>query len=238
MIGPLPETYVATRDALHRLAVYVVSPAQRHANGEIIMRAAPGGFATWPFGEPPTVVVVDGADLVVARGGETERAPIGSLAAAAAFVGIAPDVAQQGQFDVPPHGDLDAPLGVDPAAAAALADWYEYAFDVLGEVRGEARAEDEVSDVRIWPEHFDAAIDLGSQDAGLRGTYGASPGDRFSAEPYLYATVWAGPPDDPFWNAEGFKGAWMRHSELRATGDPRAAGLAFLREARRRVLGY
>ncbi|MEW6583702.1 MAG: hypothetical protein AB1416_13180, partial [Actinomycetota bacterium] len=67
MIGPLPPSYPSTRDALHRLAVYVVSPAQRLANGEIIMRSSPGGFGTWPFGRPSTVVRVEGADLVVER---------------------------------------------------------------------------------------------------------------------------------------------------------------------------
>ena len=45
----LPATFATTRDALHRLAVYVISPAQRLANGEIILRATPGGFSTFPF---------------------------------------------------------------------------------------------------------------------------------------------------------------------------------------------
>ncbi|MEW6582564.1 MAG: hypothetical protein AB1416_07380 [Actinomycetota bacterium] len=238
MIGPLPRGYAATREALHRLAVYVVSPARRLVNGEITLVATPGGFGTPPFGDPARRVRVDGADIVVELGEVEARQPVTSLAAAAALAGIAPDVGQEELFDVPLHGDLDAPLGVDPAAVAAFAGWCAFAFDVLGEVRREARPEDVAGDVLMWPEHFDVAVEMGSEAAGLRGTYGASPGDAASAEPYLYVTVWAGPPDDAFWNAEGFRGAWRRHGELLASGDPRAAALAFFRSARRRVLGY
>jgi hypothetical protein len=240
VIGPLPPTFAETRDALHRLAVYVISPAQRLATGsEIVLRPVPGGFGTPAFGKDARVVRVDGTDLVDESRRHERREPITSLAAAARLCGIEPDVAQEDSFDVPPHGDLDAPLPVDPAGARALADWYALAGDVLDELRREARPEDGATPgVRLWPEHFDAAIDLGDEAAGLRGGYGASPGDGNGAEPYLYATVWAGPPDDPFWNAKGFGGAWMRHSELLASGDPRAAALGFFREARRRVLGY
>ena len=112
-LAPLPAAYTETTGALHRLAVYVIAPAQRLANGEIILRATPGGFSTFPY--DGHVVGVDGDHLVV----DGARSPITTLNAAAAVVGITPDVAQQEQFDVPPHGDLDEPLGVDPAAAHA-----------------------------------------------------------------------------------------------------------------------
>src|SRR5689334_9055667 len=98
----LPDTFAATVDALHRLAVYVVSPAQRRVNGEIVMRAAPGGFSTFEF--DGHTVAVHGDELVV----DDDRHPITSLRAAAAAAGIEPDVGQQEQFDVPPYGDLDA----------------------------------------------------------------------------------------------------------------------------------
>jgi hypothetical protein len=85
----LPPAFAATRDALHRLAVYVISPAQRLSNGEIILRATPGGFSTFGFGG--RTVGVAGAELVV----DGVRHPIGSLNDTARLVGIAPDVAQQ-----------------------------------------------------------------------------------------------------------------------------------------------
>src|SRR5947209_982715 len=148
-LPPLAAAFETTRDALHRLAVYVISPAQRLANGEIILRPTPGGFSTFPFDEH--VVGVDGAELVV----DGARTPIGSLSAAAAAAGIAPDLAQQEQFDVPPHGDVDAPLAVDPDAARALGAWYAFATDALDALRAEADGGDDVTIVRIWPEHFD-----------------------------------------------------------------------------------
>jgi hypothetical protein len=229
-LPPLPETFAETRAALHRLAVYVISPAQRLANGEIILRSTPGGFSTFPFGG--RTIGVDGAELVV----DGARHPIGSLNAAARLAGIAPDVGQQEQFDVPPHGDLDEPLTVDAAAARALARWFAFATGILDELRSEAGPDENATIVRIWPEHFDAAIDAGAEAAGRRATYGASPGDGHHAAPYLYVSPWAGR-IDPFFDDPGFRGAARTYSGLAGSPDPRAAGLAFLHDARDRIRG-
>lgn len=227
-LSPLPATFAVTRDALHRLAVYVVSPAQRRANGEIIMRATPGGFSTFPFGG--RVVGVDGAELVV----DGARYPIGSLSAAARIVGTPVDVGQQEQFDVPPPGDLDEPLPVDAVAGRALGEWYAFATRVLERLRADAEPGEDATIVRIWPEHFDAAVDAGDAGADRRATYGASPGDAHHAEPYLYASPWAGRVD-AFFADPGFRGASRLRSELAAAADPERAAVAFLREARDRV---
>jgi hypothetical protein len=227
-LAPLPETFAGTRDALHRLAVYVISPAQRLVNGEIILRAAPGGFSTFPF--DGRLIGVDGAELVV----DGARHPIGSLHDAARLAGVDPDVGQQEQFDVPPYGDLDAPLRVDAAAARALGDWYAFATGVLDAIRADAGPEEDPTIVRIWPEHFDAAIDVGTEAAGTRATYGASPGDRHHGEPYLYASPWAGR-IDPFFDDPGFRGAARTYSQLACSPDPDAAAIGFLRDALARV---
>jgi hypothetical protein len=227
-LAPLPGTFAETRDALHRLAVYVISPAQRRVNGEIILRATPGGFSTFPF--DGRVIGVDGAELVV----DGARHAIGSLADAARLAGIEPDVAQQEQFDVPPHGDLEAPLPVDAGAVRALAGWFAFATGVLDAVRADAGPQEDATIVRIWPEHFDAAIDVGDEAAGRRGTYGASPGDGHHDEPYLYASPWAGR-IDAFFDDPGFRGAARTHAQLAAAPDPRRAAIGFLREARERV---
>ena len=227
-LAPLPGTFAETRDALHRLAVYVISPAQRLANGEIVMRATPAGFSTFPF--DGRTIGVEGAELVV----DGARYPIGSLRDAARLAGLEPDVGQAEQFDVPPHGDLEAHLPVDAAAAQALGDWYAFATDVLDTLRAEAGPEEDASIVRIWPEHFDAAVDAGEEAAGRRATYGASPGDGHHAEPYLYASPWAGR-IDPFFDDPGFRGAARTYSQLAASADSRAAAIAFLRDARERV---
>ena len=227
-LAPLPPAFVQATAALHRLAVYVIAPAQRLANGEIIMRATPGGFSTFEY--DGHAVGVDGDQLVV----DAAHGPITTLNAAAARVGIKPDVAQQEQFDVPPHGDLDEPLAVDPGAARALGDWYAFATQVLDALRSEAGLNDDASIVRIWPEHFDAAIDMGDNDAKHRGTYGASPGDENHPEPYLYASPWAGRVDG-FFDDPAFNGASLPYSRLMASADPMDSALAFFRDARDRI---
>jgi hypothetical protein len=227
-LTPLPAQYLETTEALHRLAVYVIAPAQRLANGEIILRATPAGFSTFEF--DGRVVAVDGDDLVV----DAARAPITTLTAAADAAGIEVDVAQQEQFDVPAHGELEALLAVDRASALALGEWYTFVTAALNTLRAEAAAADDASIVRIWPEHFDAAIDMGDNATGHRGTYGGSPGDAHHAEPYLYASPWAGRIDS-FFGDPSFKGASLLYSQLVDEADPMATALAFLRDARDRI---
>src|SRR4249919_1735402 len=227
-LKPLPETYAETMADLHRLAVYVVSPAQRLVNGEIIMQSTHGGFSTFEYAGHVTRVVDD--RLVV----DGAAHPITTLREAAAALGIEPDVDQEEQFDVPPHGGLDEPLAIDLAAAAVLADWFEFATDGLEALRAEARPDDDVTIVRIWPEHFDAAIDMGNADAGRRATYGGSPGDHLHAQPYLYASPWAGRIDS-FFDDPAFNGAALKYADLLASPDPARAASEFLVEARNRV---
>ncbi|MGH3074212.1 MAG: hypothetical protein ACRDQC_04775 [Gaiellales bacterium] len=224
-LAPIPATYARTLADLHRLAVYVVSPAQRLVNGEIILESSHGGFSTFEY-DGHVARVVD--DRLVLDGAAH---PITTLRAAATALGIEPDVGQQEQFDVPPHGDLDEPLGIDLTAAAVLADWYEFATEALEHLRAHAGPGDDVTIVRIWPEHFDAAIDMGDGDAGRRATYGGSPGDRHHDEPYLYASPWAGR-IDPFFGDPTFKGAALTYTQLRAAPDPAVAAEEFLTKAR------
>jgi hypothetical protein len=231
-LQPLPAAYASTRDALHRLAVYVISPAQRRANGEIIMRPSPGGFSTFEFGDGRMVGVR--GDRLVVDGAEH---PISSLNDAARLVGIEPDVGQQEQFDVPPHGDLDELLAVDAESAAALGDWYAFANEALEALRSDAAPDDDATIVRIWPEHFDAAVDMGDNERSRRATYGASPGDRHYDDPYLYASPWAGRIHS-FFDDPTFKGAALRRSQLAAESDAGRAAVRFLREARTRVQAH
>ena len=235
-LRPLPATYATSRENLHRLAVYVVSPARRQHNPRAVaLSPTEGGFGTAPYGPDGTVLRVEGAMLVLERAGERLRTPITSLNAAAALAGIEPDLAQQDAFDVPPHGDPNAPLAIDAEATHRLGDWYALAYELLEELRSTADPDDAPTAIRIWPEHFDAAIELGPD--GARGTYGASPGDRHHTTPYLYATALAGTMDDPFWNAEGFDGAWLPYEQLAGSADPVVAGREFFQSAREHVRG-
>ena len=103
------------------------------------------------------------------------------------------------------------PLGVDPEAAAALADWYAFGDQILRALGGEPI---------LWPEHFDLAIELDEVN------YGFSPGDEAHAEPYAYVGPF-GPVVGELWNANGFPGAELSYAELLAAPDPRAAALEF-----------
>ena len=196
------------------------------------MRPTPGGFSTFEFAEGRVIGVC--RDRLTVDGAEH---PITSLRAAAELIGIEPDVAQQEQFDVPPHGDLDEQLNVEAASASALGDWYAFAADALETLRADAAVADDATIVRIWPEHFDAAIDMGDGTRRRRATYGASPGDRHYGEPYLYASPWEGRIDG-FFDDPTFKGAALRRSQLERASDPAREAVEFLREARMRVQAH
>jgi hypothetical protein len=220
--------FAETRLAAHRLAAYVVSPARRRATGRIGLRAGEGAvYATPPF--DGQVVRLEPDRLVRDRGGRREEAPVTTLGDAAAFLlGGPPDLEYAAGFDVPGAGDLDAPLPLDPAAAAQLGAWFRFGFALLAAMRDEAGGD--ASDIQLWPEHFDAAVD--APCGGGRITFGASPGDVTSEEPYLYVLP-PGPVDrDETWNATGFTGAALPLSAFVDAGDQRAAALAFLRGRR------
>jgi hypothetical protein len=231
------DTLEPTRTALHRVAAYVVSPARRQATGnEIALTVLPGGFGTPTFGEDEQVRVED-TRIVHRRRGQERAAELTTLRDVAHFVGLEPDVEWASKFDVPPPGDLDAPLGVDLADARRIYDWFALGEAALRVVRGEARPEDAVSDVILWPEHFDVAIDLGPEAGGLRATYGASPGDEQHAQPYLYVSPWT-KREGERWNDPAFGGASLRADALSRVGDPLQAAVAFFRDGRRELLGY
>jgi hypothetical protein len=226
-----PATFPETRLALHRLVVYVVSPARRRANGKIALRWTLGGMGTPFFGDDEQVRVV-GTRLVRQRSGAAIAEPIGTLAAAAAFVlDGPPDVAWAEPFDVPPAGDLAEELRVDPEAADFLGDWYGFAYSVLEELRAEPESTG-TSRVQLWAEHFDAAFDCLPEDR--KATFGASPGDAAVEQPYLYvlpANFESAPASD-VWNADTFNGAVLPLRELVDGPDQRAAALEFFRRGR------
>jgi hypothetical protein len=118
---------------------------------------------------------------------------------------------------------------VDAAAATALGDFYGLACSVLEQLRAD-EADGDPSLVQLWPEHFDLAIELGSEGAGKRANFGFSPGDEDHDEPYLYVGPWTAEVSGELWNAKGFKGAELIYSELIAAPDHRRAALDFMRE--------
>jgi hypothetical protein len=123
-------------------------------------------------------------------------------------------------------------LDVDAASADALALWYEFGWEVLDRVRGEANINEAATEAVLWPEHFDVAIEMGDEAAGARATYGFSPGDENHAEPYVYVAPWTAQEAGDFWKARGFGGAELGYAELLASEDPDKAALDFMRSRR------
>ena len=227
-LAPLPETFAATRAALHSVAERIVAPARKPDN-EIALMATPGGFGTPPFelaGERLQVRVED-VELVLERDGAVERAPLESLNAAARLIG--PELLPGGQ----PEDSRG--LEIDPVAARRLAEFYAFSADVLRHLRAGMDPGEGASEIILWPEHFDIALEAGPEEAGLRANYGASPGDEQHAEPYLYVGPWTAEPQGELWNASAFNGAEIGYPDLADGGDPGAAALDFF-TARHRAL--
>ncbi len=221
MLSPIDDvdTYVATRTAWHTVAERVLAPARHAATGRIGLRPTAGGITTPPFGDDRSLGIA-GTDLVIRAGTTTSHTPITTLRAAAAAAGTTPD-ATTGVFTPTTPADPDAPLGVDPAMAVALAAWFAFGNDVLEQWRA-ARPDDGPSEIQLWPEHFDLALDLGPESG--RANFGASPGDGGHQLPYLYVGPWK-PDDNPFWNAGTF--ARLGYSDLQSDADPAARAVTF-----------
>ncbi len=225
-LEPLPPSYTATRKALHLVAERLIAPARKPDN-EIALMRTPGGFGTpeFEYGGSRRRVRVEGPDLVVERDGERTRSRLTGLAAGATAL---EDLLPAGPPD-------DAPLEIDPAAAERLADFYAFAADLLEGFRAGLETEDDPSPIRLWPEHFDIALESGAESGGARANYGASPGDGEHPEPYVYVGPWTVPEPGPLWNASAFPGAELTYAELLGAADPEAEALEFI-EIRRRAL--
>jgi len=219
-----PERLVQTRQALHKVAEHVISPTRKRANGKIGLRYTLGGFGT-PFFGKNVQIRVAGDALVVQVGERIQHGRLTTLADAAEFIGY--DLTR---FDL---AGAHEPLRVDVDASCFLGEWYGFAASVLAQLRAESPQELESSREQLWPEHFDMAVELGSEQEGRRAAYGLSPGDEGHEQPYVYVVPWAGVPDDArLWNARGFRGAELSYEALLAAEDQRETALAFLRERR------
>jgi hypothetical protein len=219
LLEHVPAKLPSTRAALHRLAEEVISPAREHANGKIGLRFTRGGFGTPFFGNDVQLRVL-GQQLIVATAEGERSAPITTLARMAAHVG---------RKLLPAAVSDSSALDVDRTASAFLGDWFGFGASVLEELRAGVADELEPSRVQLWPEHFDMALELGSEQAGARAAYGLSPGDDEHDEPYAYVAPWSAPAPGPLWQATSFTGAELGYAEIVAAGDQREAVLKFLR---------
>jgi hypothetical protein len=153
---------------------------------------------------------------------------ITTLRAAAELLGIelTADVPFVGD-DLPPF-EPDRDLQVNEAASLALAKWFQFGQVLLDTLRATVWAPREMSDAKLWPEHFDLAVTITNGERGVN--VGVSPGDSFSDDPYLYVGPWdtsalSGPP----WNAPF--GAVLTRTELAASRDPKRTAAEFFATA-------
>ncbi|HEU4804056.1 MAG TPA: hypothetical protein VFS73_12840 [Solirubrobacterales bacterium] len=200
-LGPLPAGFATTRAAMHRAAEEILKPRREAETGnEIALRFTTGGFGTPPW--------EDGL-----ASGTSGQLRVEGLDL----------VATDGDEA---HRERLADSGLDADSAAALAAWFAFGTVVLADLI-DLHGDLEPTPIRLWPEHFDVATELGPEDAGTRATFGASPGDEHHAEPYLYVAPWAAPASDAGWNATGFSGAQLTYAGLLASGDQLGAAAAF-----------
>jgi hypothetical protein len=237
-ITRLPVALNATRQTLHRVAAHVLGRRRYEVSGRFGLRATPGGFATPAYGAGPEILRVAGDAIVRETGTDAAYLSLtgSSIRTVASFAGADLDVGFSSGPDTPALGDVNVPLEVDVAAAAVLAEWYSLGWQVLDQVLTGLPADTEPALIQLWPEHFDVGTNVGTS-SGSRVNLGASPGDSFSDEPYLYVGPWgADRPGDPtFWNAPF--GAVLRWGEVVDAPNRVDTAVAFLRTGLRHSEG-
>lgn len=232
------ERHDRTRHTLHRIANHVLARAEHAANAHVGLRATPGGFSTTTIRPDRERIRVSGAALVresAAPSGTWTRSMAidgSTLAELAAFAEVDLNTEFSAGHDTPPVGDVDEPLALHARSAQHIADWYSLTTQALDRIVQEAPSFSTPSLVQLWPEHFDAALDMAFDPEApteRRVNMGGSPGDGFHAAPYLYVGPWTPdrPGDADFWNAPF--GAVLGDHDLAAATDPVAAAHAFLR---------
>jgi hypothetical protein len=227
----LPDSFAATREAIHQIAFFAVAPKRFEATGKLGLRYTSGGLGTPFFGDDEQVRI-EGDTLVHQHGDQVRSTPLTTVRAATTFLGLDyRPVWFDGFHDPLSPADPDTPLEVDAAAAASLADWFGFSTHVLERAR---RAAPDASRVQLWPEHLDPAFEMGDTDT--RASYGGSPGDAAHPEPYLYVAAWGTiNRSDRYWNDEAFNGASLTYGHLLAADDPYDMALRFLADGHRRL---
>jgi hypothetical protein len=226
-LGPLPDDFQFTRDQLHQIAFYALAPARYKVEERMGLRATLGGFGTPEF--DGRVARVEGNLLVHEQDGNVATQEITTIRAATEFFGNEYQVDWFTDFKDPLAAmDPDRPLKIGDIPALALGRWYEFGFDVLDVFRARGTDDDNVSEVQLWPEHFDPATDMGNGEKGRRASYGASPGDEGHLEPYLYVSAWSEiDRSNPYWNDRHFNGASLPFTELVAADDQTRVAVEF-----------
>lgn len=209
MEGINPTVDLDTIEELRRIATHVLARARFVATGRLSLRVTPGGFGTPEFGPDHRRVRISGTTLIVesdAEGAATSTTkPINGstltrLAHTAGVMGLSSPFSVG--HDTPPVGSLAKAIRVDEDTVDTVCRWYATVGGLLDRVVHAKQTSGSPSLVRLWPEHFDLAVDIQAR-RDLRVNLGGSPGDAYLAEPYLYVGPWtdARPGGGTYWNA-------------------------------------
>ncbi len=219
--------------SLHRVAAHVLARRRHAVTGRFGLRVTPGGFGTPLFGDPEheEVLRVSGASLVREHRDDGPRTDLyaldgASLASLAASVGVDLDRTFSVGKDTPDLGDVDEPLIVSADAVDVMAEFLLVGAAALDRVLAARGADTSPIVAQIWPEHFDLGLDVAG--GGSRVNLGASVGDGYHADPYVYVGPWGSdrPGDPDYWNV-GF-GALLGYGAVAAAPDPVEAVVAFM----------
>ena len=232
----VPDGYRETRRTLHRIAAPVMGRRRFAVSGRFGLRASCGGFATPAYGDGPEVLRVAGVVLVRETTDGAASLPLtgSTLRELALFcrADLRPDFSTGA--DTPSLGDVDQELALDAESAAVVAAWYDLAWRALDRVLASVQDDADPAVIQLWPEHFDVGTNVGAP-SGARVNLGASPGDGYDDEPYLYVGPWgADRPGDPdFWNAPF--GSALTRSDLGAGPDRLESAVRYFETGLRHV---
>ncbi|RLE24498.1 MAG: hypothetical protein DRJ50_04560, partial [Actinobacteria bacterium] len=234
--GQLPDDWPDQRDTLRYLATHLLSQARFRHDGLFDLCPTPGGFGTPMVGPDRERVRLSGGSLLIERvsGADIEHAIAttrvetlagNTLENLSAAVGFAPDPDFWVGEDTPATRSTSEPIMLDSIAIEILGDWYLLGQRAIDDAMA-SLPDAEASVGRLWPEHFDYGTDLAAKP-GVRCNLGASAGDGFHTEPYMYLGPWdAARPGAPnYWNAPF--GAVLTFGELDSGNDPLRTTIEF-----------
>ncbi len=235
-LHPIPDDWVDQRTTLQRIATHVLAQARFRHDRLFSLQPYPGGFGTAFVGPERERVRLVGGSLLVERiagadihtaAASTEVVTVAgsSIGALCRTIGFVPDPSFWVGGDTPPLGDPDEMLLLDGLSTQLLGEWYLLGQRAIDEALASV-PEPAASVGRLWPEHFDHAIDLDAAP-GVRVNLGAAAGDGYHEAPYLYVGPWdAGRPGAAdYWNAPF--GAVLGYDELDTADDPLGRAIEF-----------
>lgn len=227
----IPPTLVPTRHILHQLAYFVLAPARYRRTGRMGLIPTHGGFGTPDL--DGRVLRVDGDMLVDKRAETIATVTLASIGEAARFFGE-PYEEQwfEGFGDELPPMPPDEEVRLDDTAVRFVGSVFELGAEVIDRFSTEVPGG--ITELWIWPEHFDLATEAGDAASGAKASFGVSPGDHAHDAPYFYVSAW-GEIDrgNPFWNDTAFNGASLAYEALEGDSDPVSRVVEFMLEGNR-----